>query len=297
MFLNRKIKTLTIREILHLLKDTIIEFFKEKTFIHCASLSYYTVLTLVPILYLAIVTFGKVIGQKTMLIIISKFLKENVGITDIDGIMEFMDNIDFEKGNITLQIMGIIMILFSSSALFNSLKYSINEFLDIEKVYKTNKRAILASITARLSSILILTFFGLIVILTYFFQTFLISFGSELFKNMDSMQWLISGFTQHVLVILSNVIIFTLILKYLHDAIVPWKIAIVGSIFTSVLLYFGQLLIRYYLTTYFFAKDGGIAGSILIILVWMYYSSHIIFLGAKFTTVYARKLGKPLQVD
>jgi membrane protein len=93
------------------------------------------------------------------------------------------------------------------------------------------------------------------------------------------------------------VIIFVLIFKYLHDAIVPWKIALAGSVFTSILLYIGQLLIKYYLTNYFFARDGGLAGTILVILVWMYYSSHIIFLGAKFTAVYARKIGKPLQVD
>ncbi len=111
------------------------------------------------------------------------------------------------------------------------------------------------------------------------------------------MQWVVYTFTQHFLAIISNIFIFWLIFKFLHDAFVPWKIALAGSIFTSILLYIGQLLIKYYLTNYFFARDTGLAGTILVILVWMYYTSQIIFLGAKFTSVYAQKLGKPLQVD
>lgn len=280
-----------------LLKDTFIEFFKEKLFIHCAALSYYTVLTLVPIIYLSIVSFGKIIGQKTMVDIIAKFLNENIGIEDVSGIIDFLNQVDFEKGNILMQLVGIFVILFSSSALFSSLKFSINEFFDIEKSFTSKKRQLLSDLMSRLTSIILLTFFGFVVILTYFAQTLLLSFGTKLIGDSDSMMWFLYVFSQHILVIFSNVLIFVLIFKYLHDAIVPWKIAFTGSVFTAVLLYVGQLLIKFYLTNLFFARDGGLAGTILIILVWMYYSSHIIFLGAKFTAVYARKLGKPLQVD
>jgi membrane protein len=290
-------KRLTFQETFELYRDTFTEFFKEKLFIHCAALSYYTVLTLVPIIYLSIVSFGKIIGQETMVKIIAKFLNENIGIQDVTGIIDFLNKVDFEKGNIFMQLVGIFIILFSSSALFSSLKFSINEFFDIEKKFDTTKKKILSDITTRLTSILLLTFFGFIVITTYFAQTLVITFGTQIIGEIDSLLWFLYVFAQHILVILSNVIIFALILKYLHDAVVPWKIAFAGSFFTAILLYVGQLLIKYYLMNLFFAKDGGLAGTILIILVWMYYSSHIIFLGAKFTAVYARKIGRPLQVD
>ncbi|MES2589403.1 MAG: YihY/virulence factor BrkB family protein, partial [Bacteroidota bacterium] len=168
---------------------------------------------------------------------------------------------------------------------------------DIEKEFNTKKKVIMSNLMTKLNSIILLTFFGLIVILTYFAQTILLSFGSKLLGNLDTLQWVLFMFTQHILVIFSNILIFTLIFKYLHDAKVEWKIAFAGSIFTSVLLYLGQLLIKYYLGNYFFARDGGLAGTILVILVWMYYSSHIIFLGAKYTVMYAKAIGKPIQVD
>lgn len=293
----RIIRNLTWKEVYELFKETFVEFFKEKTFIHSASLSYYTVFTLVPVIYLSIVSFGKIIGQKTMVDIISHFLNENIGIQDVSGIIEFLNHVNFEKSNPIMQTVVIITLLISATALFNSLKVSINEFFNIEKKHATNKKAILSNLGSRLTSLCLLMFFGLVVILTYFFQTIVISFGTKIFSDLSTFETILMTLIQHSLAILSNILIFTFIFKYLHDAFVPWKIALAGSIFTSVLLYLGQLLIKYYLTNYFFARDTGLAGTILIILTWMYYSSQIIFLGAKFTAVYANKIGKPLQID
>jgi len=80
----------------------------------------------------------------------------------------------------------------------------------------------------------------------------------------------------------------------LHDGKVKWKLAFGGSMFTAILLYLGQLLINYYLTNFFFAANSGIAGTLLAILTWIFYTSQIIFLGATFTASYAKFVGKPI---
>lgn len=291
------IRNISWREMYELLQETFVAFFREKTFIHSAALSYYTVFTLVPILYLSIAIFGKFFGQETMVKIISEFLHENIGIRDVSGIIDYLNQINFEKTNFFMQTVVIVTLLISSTALFTSLQYSINEFFDIEKKYDSRRKMIYGHIGSRLTSLFLLAFLGLIVIATYFFQTIVISFGTKLFPNLNSVQWILFVFAQHFLAIFSNILIFCLIFKYLHHAHVPWKTALAGSIFTSVLLYLGQLLIKYYLNNYFFARDTGIAGSILVILVWMYYTAQIIFLGAKFIAVYSIKTGKPLQID
>ncbi len=187
--------------------------------------------------------------------------------------------------------------LFSVSALFNTLRFSINEFLDLEKIFNDSKKKILSTLKSRLVSVLLLTLFGLIVILTYFAQTVLISIGTMIFKDFSEFQQFMFVTLEHILAVFSNVVIFMLIFKYLHDGKVSWKFAFKGSLFTSVLLYVGQLLIKFYITNYFFARNAGLAGTILIVLVWMYYSSHIIFLGAKFMKVYADKKNMPIQID
>lgn len=277
-----------------ILSETFVEFFKEQSFIHCAALSYYTVLTLVPIIYLGFVSIGKIIGQQTMVEIISSFLSDNIGITDTTGIINFLHTVDFEQGNLFFEIIGFVVIFVSASALFKSLKLSLNEYLDIDRVFDSKRKLIFATIRSRFVSMLMLAFFGFVLVLVYFLQILVISFGNRLFSDDSSLNVFYNHATQHGLAILSNVLIFLLIFKYLHDGEIKWRVAVAGSLFTSILLYFGQLLIKYYLTTYFFARDGGIAGTMLIILVWMYYSSHIIFLGAKFTTVYARQTDRPI---
>lgn len=292
--LKKGIRHLSWLEIWQLTRTTFVEFFQEKSFLHGAALSYYTIFALVPLLYLAFATFGKVVGNQKMVEIIGKLLKEKVGVQDVGGILDFLNGVDLEKGSFILNTVGIVALLLSSTALLASLRGSINEFFDIERKFENNKRLIVEHLLSRLVSISLLTLMGIVIVVVYFAQTLLMSFGSTLFQDVQAVNWVIINVFQHALSITSSVIIFTFIFKYLHDGVVEWKLAFGGAIVTALMMYFGQLLINYYMGHYFFAKDGGIAGSMLVILAGMYYSSQIIFFGAKFTAVYARKVGRPI---
>ncbi len=291
-----KVRQLNWKEYFQLWKQTIIEFTSENSLFHGAALSYYTVFALVPIIYLSIVSFGKIIGQKTMVKIITGVLKDQVGIKDVGGIIDFLNQIDFEKSNVVLQTVGIFVLLISATAMLASLKQSINDFFDIERVIQNKKKKILANLLDKLIHIGLLMFFGLVIVIVYFTQTFMVSFGDRLFSGVQFVHQIATFSIQNLAPLLTNFIIFYFIFRFLHDAIVPRKIAMGGALVTTVLLYLGQLLIKYYLLHYFFAKDAGIAGTLLILLTWVYYTSQIIFFGAKFTMLYAKMVGCPLQV-
>ena len=92
--LKKGIKHLSWSEIGTLIKMTFKEFFKEKSFMHGAALSYYTIFALVPLLYLAFATFGRIVGNAKMVEIIGKLLKEQVGIEDVSGILSFLHGVD-----------------------------------------------------------------------------------------------------------------------------------------------------------------------------------------------------------
>lgn len=291
-----KVRQLNWKEYFQLWKQTIIEFTSENSLFHGAALSYYTVFALVPIIYLSIVSFGKIIGQKTMVKIITGVLKDQVGIKDVGGIIDFLNQIDFEKSNVVLQTIGIFVLLISATAMLASLKQSINDFFDIERVIQNKKKKILANLLDKLIHIGLLMFFGLVIVIVYFTQTFMVSFGDRLFNGVQFVHQIATFCIQNLAPLLTNFIIFYFIFRFLHDAIVPRKIAMGGALVTTLLLYLGQLLIKYYLLHYFFAKDAGIAGTLLILLTWVYYTSQIIFFGAKFTMLYAKMVGCPLQV-
>lgn len=289
------IRKLSWEEVFLLFKRTVQAFFKEKSFFHGAALSYYTIFALIPILYLSITAFGYVVGQQNMELIIGDLLRNQVGIEDISGIMDFLKEVDFEKENFTLNLIGIISLIISSTALFASLKMSINEFYNVERVFEQTHKAILANLLSRAISVGMLSFFGLVLIITYFGQIFLVSFGQSIFENIAVFQWFFSTVVQQGVSIAANWIIFAFVFKWLNDGKVRWKLAFAGSLLTSILMYLGHILIKYYLTNFFFAKNGGIAGTLLIILTFVYYSSQIIFFGAKFTAEYGKMVNQPIE--
>lgn len=292
--LKKGVRHLSWSEIWQLIKQTFVEFFQEQSFLHGAALSYYTIFALVPIMYLAFATFGRFVGNEKMSEIIGDLLNKQIGIQDVSGIMSFLKGVDMEKGNFVLNVVGVLALLLSSTALLASLRNSINEFFDIARTFETRSKLIVSHLLSRLVSVSILTFIGAVVIIVYFAQSIILPLGAHLFEKMEIMNGFIIAVLEYGLSMLSSVIIFTFIFKYLHDGIVEWKLAFGGALVTAIMLNFGGLIIKYYLGNIFFAKDGGIPGTMLVILAWMYYSSQIIFMGAKFTAVYARMVGKPI---
>jgi membrane protein len=284
------------REIPSLIKETFKGFFEEKSLFHGAALAYYTVFAMVPLLYLCIVYFGKIIGQKVMLVIIEDLLRNKVGLQDVNGMMDFVSQLDFEKTNFFMELVGLVVLLVASSAFVVCLRHSINDFFDLEINYSSKKKKIVKNIIFRAVSLGLVAFSAVLVIVFYFAQTILISISSDFFNNHHIVDILLSNLLRHGLAILSNALLFTMIFKYVHDGFVKWKLAFGGALVTSILLYVGQLFIKYYLFNYFFgSQSGGVAGTLFILLAFVYYSSQIIFFGAKFTAVYAKKIGKPIH--
>jgi membrane protein len=251
---------------------------------------------MVPLLYLCIVYFGKIIGQKVMLVIIEDLLRNKVGLQDVNGMMDFVSQLDFEKTNFFMELVGLVVLLVASSAFVVCLRHSINDFFDLEINYSSKKKKIVKNIIFRVVSLGLVAFSAVLVIVFYFAQTILISISSDFFNNHHIVDILLSNLLRHGLAILSNALLFTMIFKYVHDGFVKWKLAFGGALVTSILLYVGQLFIKYYLFNYFFgSQSGGVAGTLFILLAFVYYSSQIIFFGAKFTAVYAKKIGKPIH--
>ena len=97
-----------------------------------------------------------------------------------------------------------------------------------------------------------------------------------------------------VILFVSTTILFSIIFKTLPDGDIAWRDALIGSSFTSVFFMIGKFAIGFYLGNSTVATVYGAAGSVVIILVWVYYSAIILYFGAEFTKVYARKYGKKI---
>ena len=290
---KRKIRKLSWLEIGQMSKRSFLTFFKGDSFTHGAALAYYAVFALVPIIYLALTSFGQIVGQARVIEIVGYLLEANMGIEDVSMFTDLMYQWNIGTGgSFTLRVIGVLVIIFTSTAMFNSLRNSLNHFFDITPIHHYN--VVLENIIARLISFGMLALFGLIIILIYFGQTVLMTYTTQLFSELSGMRRFAVFIVEHSSLILVNFALFAIVFKYLHDGYMKWKLALGGALFTSLLLYLGQLLVNYYLSNYFFAANSGIAGSLLAILTWIFYTSQIIFLGATFTSEYAKTVGKPI---
>ncbi|MCH2223824.1 MAG: YihY/virulence factor BrkB family protein [Crocinitomicaceae bacterium] len=283
-----------LKDTYQLLRTVLIEFFREKSMMHGASLAYYSILALVPLLYLSITIFGRIVGHDVMIDIIANLLREQIGIEDVQGVLGFLNQIDLGKGNLLLEIIGAVALMFSCTAILTSLKRSIDEFYDLDTAILSRRRKIVRGLLFRFTSMAFIAGITVVVILLYFAETIFLSISSQFFDDIEVLNWLFSGIVRYGLPIFMNALIFTFVFKYLHDGVVRWKMAMQGAFLTSILLYVGQLLIKFYLGNYFFAANGGVAGTLLIVLVWVYYSSQIIFLGAKYVAVQSKAMGTPI---
>jgi membrane protein len=287
---------MTFSDLKEIVKSTFKEFSHERPFLHGAALSYYALLALIPLLYLSVMFFGVVVGHDTMHEIIETLLRDQIGLTDVSGITAFLETIEFSGSGGIMEAGGIIALMFSCTAILNSLKKSINEFYDLEKRKLNRKKRIVKGLVSRLIQMVFIVGATVLVIAIYFGETIFLSIGDKYFEGRELITWFFGAVAKHGLPILMNVILFSFLFKYLNDGIVKWKNAIVGAVVTGLLLYLGQLIIKFYLTNYFFGSGGGVAGTMLIILVWVYYSSQILFIGAKFTAVYSRYKGEPIEI-
>lgn len=287
---------LPVKRIPELLKDSINGFIDDKAMYMGAALAYYTILALVPMTFLLMSLFGTFVGKDEIETIIQDLFKSNIGLSDSSLIVDMVKQMQWSGTGLLAKLFGIVALLVVSSAFVVYFKHSINELFGIRKKFENRKKKILNKIVFRLISMGIVGGVTVLVISFYFIQAFVISSLDQVVTGNTSLEFYALQFVKHILSVGMNLCIFMFIFKYLHDGYVRWKLAFFGALITAVLLYLGQLLINYYLMHFFFAaKSGGVAGLLFIILAYVYYSSQILFFGAKLIAVYANKIGKPIK--
>lgn len=267
-----------------LLKDTFTCFMEDKGLKLSASLSYYTVFSMAPLLLLTISLAGFVYGRQAIEGKIFTELNELLGEGAANQIQEIIRNLEL-SGNTTFSvIVGVVTLIIGATTVFGDIQDSINM---IWSVKAKPKRGWVKLLKDRLLSGSIIVGLGFLMIVTLIVNGLLLALG-DLFKQS------FPDTTLFVLNIISTVIsfgvitiLFGVIFKVLPDAKIAWRDVRMGAFFTACLFMLGRFLIGIYLETTSAGSAYGAAGSIIIILLWVYYTAAILYMGAEFTKVYA----------
>ena len=264
--------SLSFKEYKSIIKQAVSEFLSDEAFTRAASVSFYMALSLSPLLLLFISLTNFI--DPTALAQITSQAQEFIGPAAKD-VVELMINSaqSHQQQNLISLLIGSVILLFSSSVVFVELQDAINPLWNITS---TKSRGIRGWIRKRLISmelviiffILILTALAITAIITIIFDSRLWQVGNILFT------FLFLG------------LIFSLLFKTLVAIKIPWTTALVGGLTTSILFMIGNALVGFYLRHSTVSSAYGAAGSLIIVLLWVYYSTLIVFFGAELTQSY-----------
>jgi membrane protein len=276
------------KSIWQFLKTTVNEWVEAEPFELAAALSYYTLFSLAPLLLIAIGVAGLVFGREAAQNQIVEALQGMIGQDSAQSVQEMIQaSNEKPKTGMLSTIIGFVALLFGAGGVVGQLQTSLNKMWEV-----TPKpgQGIWGFLRQRFFSFAMVLAIGFLLLVSLVVTAVLSSFTAMLGSLLGD-----ATFLAHAIDILVSfgfvTLLFALIYKYVPDVEIQWKDVWVGAALTSILFTIGKYLIGLYIGTSGVGSTFGAAGSLITILVWVYYSSLIFFLGAEFTRVYATQYG------
>lgn len=277
-----------IKNVYSYLKQVFTEFAEDNILKYSASLAYYTVFSIAPLLIIIISIFGALFGREAIQGDVYKQIKGLVGNDAAVQIQDTIKNIHLSGNNIFATVIGVVILLIGATGIFGEVQDSLNKIWGLRiKTRKTWWKLIIN----RLLSFSLIVSVGFVMMVSLLLSAIVSAFGKFLARYFSEFSVVLVQMIDNVLTFIVTTFLFSLMFKMLPDAKIKWKDVLIGGLITSVFFTLGKLAIGYYLGSSNIANVYGAAGSIMIIMVWVYYSSIILYLGAEFTKVYAKLYG------
>lgn len=267
------------------IKQTVSEFGHDKAPRLAAALSYYTIFSLAPLLIIIIAVLGLVYGSDEARAQLVTQLEGQIG-ADAAGLLETMIERTAREGSgVLATIIGVVTLLVGATGVFAQLQGALNEIWDVAADRSGGIAKLLLVRLQGLGMVLALGFlllvsFALLAALNVIMSTFgNVLPGGEVLWYLAELVLTLALFT----------VIFGGIFMVLPDVDLRWRNVLVGAVLTAVLFKFGQVLIGLYLGAPGVRSTYGAAGSLVVLLLWIYFSAQIMLFGAEFTQVYTRR--------
>lgn len=275
----------------YLLKETFNEFISDNALKLSAALSYYTIFSLPPLLIIIISLCGFFFGDEAVKGQIFGQINGLVGNASAMQIQEAIKNVELSNSNTFATIIGIIILVIGASGVFSEIQDSINFIWGLKA---KPKRGMAKFLKNRLMSFSMIGSVGFLLLVGLIINSLLDVLNSKLVVHFPTDTVYLFYVVNILIVFLIITLLFTVIFKTLPDGEVVLKDCIVGASFTAVLFMIGKFAIGAYLGSSAIASVYGAAGSVILILVWVYYSAIILYFGAEFTKVYAITHGQKI---
>jgi membrane protein len=274
-----------------LLKQSAINFDRNEVLKFSASLSYYTIFSIAPMLIMAIGISSFLFGRDAIQGHLFNQINGLVGNEAAIQIQEMLKHTTLHKNNLFATVVAVIVFIVGATGVFGEIQSTINRIWGLKA---KPKKGLIKYFINRVLSFAMVVSMGFLMVVSLLASTVIGLMNEKLNTILPNTTFVINVINNAVSLLIIT-FLFTLIFKYLPDSIVKWKDAIVGSLFTSFLFLLGKYLIGLYLSTSTSISIYGAAGSLILLLLWIYYSSILLYFGAEFTKVYALNHGHGIR--
>ena len=270
-----------------LLKETFSEWSEDKASRLAAALAYYTIFSIAPLLIIAIAVAGLAFGQEAARGQLDRQIQGLVGQQSAELIQTMVESASKPTSGIIATVIAIATILFGASGLFGQLQDALNTIWEVEP---KPGRGILGIIKDRFLSFTMVLGIGFLLLVSLVLSALLSALDPYLTDLLPGSIYLLQ-ILNFVISFGVITLLFAMIYKILPDVKIAWSDVWIGAAVTSLLFALGKFLIGLYLGNSSAGSAYGAAGSLVILLLWIYYSAQILLFGAEFTQVYAKKYG------
>ena len=253
-----------------------------------AALAYYTLFSVAPILIIAVAIAGYVFGADTAQGQVLAQLQALIGEAGAKAVSDLVSNAHYSDKRGLAAALGVITLVVGATSVFGELQTA------LDRVWQTPPQADSVGwwrfVRSRVLSIGMVLGVGFLLLVSLVASAALAAFGGWLGEFMPQLQ-IVLPLLDLGLSLGMTVLLFALIYKYVPRESIPWNDVWIGATVTALLFTVGKLLIGFYIGKSSFNSAYGAAGSLIVLLVWIYYSAQIFLLGAEFTRVFAYEHG------
>lgn len=281
-----------IQSFYEVIKDTFDGFLEFKVLKMSASLAYITVFSLAPLLLVILFICDVFWGREAIEGAIYSQVNSFVGTSSAEQIQAMIQNLALSKNGTLAAVIGIGTLLFGATSVFAEIQDSINTIWGLRHKKKSGFWLFLKS---RLLSFGVIGSLGFILLVALGFSTLLDGISNQLTQTYTEISVVVFYVSNLIATLIITSLLFGAIFTILPDADITWKQVRVAAITTTILFMLGKFLITFYITNSNISDVYGAAGSIVVLMVWVYYSSVILYLGATFAKCYAIKFAEPIK--
>lgn len=256
-----------------------------------AALAYYTVFSFAPLIIVATTIASYFFGEQAVNGQLYGELRGLLGADAAESLQSIVSNAYTSGDSFWATAISVGTLVFAATGVFSNLKISLNKIWEVKP---TPTNGVLAFITNKVLSFGFVVGLGFLLMITLVLNAVVVGFMDALVGMVPLLGSEMLAFTNWLLGTVVTAVIFALLFRFLPDARTRWRDIWVGAFFTALLFGLGRFLIGFYIGNSDFSSTYGAAAALITLLVWTYYNSQILFLGAEFTQQWAILHGHPI---